>query len=88
MPFLRPRKPKENRWKDWDQNAQKNGLKNTVYTVNGDEYTGEWRDNKKHGKIINLPIHSILSIVLKNKRNDICSKSVSCFFPDLKNNNS
>lgn len=50
MPFLRPRKPKENRWKDWDQNAQKNGLKNTVYTVNGDEYTGEWRDNKKHGK--------------------------------------
>ncbi|XP_059844180.1 MORN repeat-containing protein 3 isoform X2 [Hypanus sabinus] len=50
MPFLRPRKPKESPWKAWDRNAQKNGLKSTVYTVNGDEYTGEWRDNKKHGK--------------------------------------
>ncbi|CAL8278757.1 unnamed protein product [Merluccius merluccius] len=34
----------------WDMKAQKNGLRQTVYSVNGDEYTGEWQDNKKHGK--------------------------------------
>jgi len=36
----------------WDMKAQKNGLRPTVYSVNGHEYTGEWKDNKKHGKRI------------------------------------
>ncbi|XP_007900422.2 MORN repeat-containing protein 3 [Callorhinchus milii] len=50
MPFLRPRTNPQTLWREWDRKAQKNGLKRTVYSVNGDEYTGEWRDNKKHGK--------------------------------------
>lgn len=27
-----------------------NGVRKTVYSVNGDSYTGEWKDNKKHGR--------------------------------------
>eukprot|EP01136_Pigoraptor_vietnamica_P034020 Opistho-1_new@97521 len=38
------------RWHVWDTLAQKRGLRHTVYSVNGDEYTGEWENNKKHGK--------------------------------------
>ncbi|XP_016415839.1 MORN repeat-containing protein 3-like [Sinocyclocheilus rhinocerous] len=34
----------------WDKKAQKCGPHHTVYSVNGDQYTGEWMDNKKHGK--------------------------------------
>ncbi|XP_023601849.1 MORN repeat-containing protein 3 [Myotis lucifugus] len=37
-------------WKEWDQKAQKNGLRHQVYAVNGDRYVGEWKDNMKHGK--------------------------------------
>ncbi|KAL2099962.1 hypothetical protein ACEWY4_004356 [Coilia grayii] len=36
--------------KVWEQKAQKCGLLHSVYAVNGDKYTGEWLDNKKHGK--------------------------------------
>ncbi|XP_026881124.2 MORN repeat-containing protein 3 [Electrophorus electricus] len=36
--------------KQWDRKAEKSGLRHTVYSVNGDEYTGEWLHNKKHGK--------------------------------------
>lgn len=28
-----------------------NGVRKTIYSVNGDSYTGEWKDNKKHGRI-------------------------------------
>ncbi|KAM4807911.1 MORN repeat-containing protein 3 [Rhinophrynus dorsalis] len=37
-------------WKEWDLKAQKLGLRHTVYSVNGDQYTGEWLNNLKHGK--------------------------------------
>ncbi|XP_045441527.1 MORN repeat-containing protein 3 isoform X3 [Pipistrellus kuhlii] len=37
-------------WKEWDQKAQKNGLRHQVHAVNGDRYVGEWKDNMKHGK--------------------------------------
>ena len=37
-------------WKEWDQKAQKNGLRHQVFAVNGDHYVGEWKDNVKHGK--------------------------------------
>jgi hypothetical protein len=36
-------------WKESDLKAQKSGLRSTIHMVNGDEYTGEWKDNKKHG---------------------------------------
>lgn len=37
-------------WKEWDQKAQKNGLRHQVHAVNGDCYVGEWKDNMKHGE--------------------------------------
>jgi len=48
MPFLKPPKSPEP-WKCSDQLAQKSGILHTVYSINGDEYTGEWMNNKKHG---------------------------------------
>ncbi|XP_071999634.1 MORN repeat-containing protein 3 isoform X2 [Engystomops pustulosus] len=50
MPFVKHPKNIEPPWKDWDRKAQKCGLRHTVYCVNGDQYTGEWLNNQKHGK--------------------------------------
>ena len=50
MPHLKPQKVTRPLWVDWDYKANKKGLHHTVYSVNGDEYTGDWLDNKKHGK--------------------------------------
>ncbi|XP_034090069.1 MORN repeat-containing protein 3 isoform X2 [Gymnodraco acuticeps] len=33
-----------------DIKSQKCGLRHTIFSVIGNEYTGEWQDNKKHGK--------------------------------------
>jgi len=48
MPFLKSPK-REEPWKCSDELAQKKGILHTVYSINGDEYTGEWLNNKKHG---------------------------------------
>ncbi|XP_048840746.1 MORN repeat-containing protein 3 isoform X1 [Brienomyrus brachyistius] len=53
MPFLKKAR-KEQLSKIWDKKAQKCGLRHTVYSVNGEEYTGEWLNNKKHGKGTNI----------------------------------
>ncbi|RTG82808.1 uncharacterized protein DC041_0010822 [Schistosoma bovis] len=37
------------RHKEIDFKADKNGLRNTVFSVNGDKYIGEWKHNKRHG---------------------------------------
>nr|CAB3263907.1 MORN repeat-containing protein 3-like [Phallusia mammillata] len=50
MPHVSQPKLSEPLWHSWDYKAQKKGLRHTVYSVNGDEFTGEWLDNKKHGK--------------------------------------
>jgi len=50
MPHLKESKKTEPLWKEWDYKAQKKGVRHTVYSVNKDEYTGDWLDNKKHGK--------------------------------------
>ncbi|KAI7793500.1 MORN repeat-containing protein 3 [Triplophysa rosa] len=50
MPFLKKPQTTEPLVKVWDKKAQKCGLHHTVYSVNGDQYSGEWLDNKKHGK--------------------------------------
>eukprot|EP00163_Fabomonas_tropica_P028242 TRINITY_DN570_c0_g4_i1.p1 TRINITY_DN570_c0_g4~~TRINITY_DN570_c0_g4_i1.p1 ORF type:complete len:364 (+),score=79.36 TRINITY_DN570_c0_g4_i1:370-1461(+) len=44
--------PKEDTllWKARDSLAQKKGSRHTVYATNGEEYTGEWLNNCKHGK--------------------------------------
>jgi len=36
-------------WREADEKAQKKGKRHTVYSVNGDQYTGEWLDNLKSG---------------------------------------
>lgn len=38
-------------WRMRDQLSQKNGAHSTVIQVNGDSYTGEWRNNMKEGII-------------------------------------
>lgn len=50
MPRLKQPKLYEPLWKEWDYKANKKGLHHTVYSVNGDQYTGDWLNNKKHGK--------------------------------------
>lgn len=52
MPIVKTPKEAEPPWKDWDRRAQKKGIHHTVYSVNGDQYTGDWLDNKKDGKYI------------------------------------
>lgn len=46
------KKPKEVAplWREWDHKAQKSGQRHTVYWVSGDQFTGEWADNRKNGK--------------------------------------
>ncbi|XP_056322501.1 MORN repeat-containing protein 3 [Danio aesculapii] len=50
MPYVKRPQTTEPLVKLWDRKAQKCGLHHTVYSVSGDQYTGEWMDNKKHGK--------------------------------------
>ncbi|KFP25375.1 MORN repeat-containing protein 3, partial [Colius striatus] len=50
MPIVKYPRATEPLWHEWDRKAQKCGLRHTVYAVNGDQYTGEWLDNLKHGK--------------------------------------
>ena len=52
MPILKAPKKRQPLWKEWDKAAQKEGVRAPVYAVNGDVYTGEWSDNKKHGGIV------------------------------------
>ena len=54
MPHLKEPKKKEPLWKSWDYQADKKGVRHTVYSVNGDAYTGEWNENKKDGKRPNM----------------------------------
>ena len=49
MPIVKVPKKRQPLWKEWDKAAQKEGVRAPVYAVNGDVYTGEWSDNKKHG---------------------------------------
>lgn len=50
MPLTKIPKTREPLWKEWNIKADKSGVRNTVYSVNGDQYTGEWKNNKKNGK--------------------------------------
>ena len=54
MPIVKPVKLKQPLWKEWDEAAKKKGQHQTVYSVNGDHYTGEWLNNKKNGIFFNL----------------------------------
>ncbi|XP_076019613.1 MORN repeat-containing protein 3 isoform X2 [Genypterus blacodes] len=49
MPFFKTPPKSRPLSKQWEIKAQKCGLRNTIYSVNGNEYIGEWLDSKKHG---------------------------------------
>ncbi len=49
MPILKQPKKREPLWREWDSKAQKEGTRAPIYSVSGDSYTGEWRNNKKDG---------------------------------------
>ncbi|XP_061820753.1 MORN repeat-containing protein 3-like [Nerophis lumbriciformis] len=49
MPFRKKPQPPAARSTVIDHKAKKSGLRGTVFAVNGDNYTGQWLDNKKHG---------------------------------------
>ena len=51
MPIQKVGRKRDPLWKEWDRLAQKEGERKTVYAVGGDEYTGEWKDNMKHGDL-------------------------------------
>lgn len=47
---MRTFEEREQQWKGWDRKAQKNGVRHTVYWTTGEQYTGAWKNNKRHGK--------------------------------------
>ncbi|XP_072514657.1 MORN repeat-containing protein 3 [Salminus brasiliensis] len=50
MPHLKNLQKAESRARLWDKKAEKSGVLRTVFSVTGDQYSGEWLDNRKHGK--------------------------------------
>uniref|UniRef100_A0A3P8UNE4 MORN repeat-containing protein 3 n=2 Tax=Cynoglossus semilaevis TaxID=244447 RepID=A0A3P8UNE4_CYNSE len=50
MPYIKTSPKKLPLTKQLDLKAQKCGLRHTVFAPNGDQYTGEWLDDRKHGK--------------------------------------
>ena len=54
MPMLKEPKKVQPLWKENDYKAQKKGVRNTVYSVNGDQFTGEWLNNLKDGEHANM----------------------------------
>ena len=50
MPITKAVRGREPNWKEWDQKAQKSGLRHTVFCGGGDTYVGHWENNLKHGK--------------------------------------
>lgn len=50
MPITKEKKKRNPLWKEWDRTAQKVGARKTIYSVSGEEYTGDWKDNKKDGE--------------------------------------
>ncbi|KAL3041767.1 MORN repeat-containing protein 3 [Trematomus bernacchii] len=50
MPYLQTSKKSRALSTLLDIKSQKCGLRHTIFSVIGNEYTGEWQDNKKHGK--------------------------------------
>lgn len=61
MPLQKVAKKREPLWKEWDKLAQKEGSRKTFYAVGGDEYTGDWHDNKKHGMQMKRSISAFFS---------------------------
>ncbi len=63
MPLVKGTNKKEPLWKDYERKAKRDGLRAPIYEVNLDVYTGEWKNDKKHGEN-GLPFYS--EVVLAN----------------------
>jgi len=50
MPVTKNVRTKQPLWKENDMKANKSGQHKTVYAINGDNYNGEWENNRKNGK--------------------------------------
>ncbi|KAK3522114.1 hypothetical protein QTP70_025256 [Hemibagrus guttatus] len=50
MPILKKHRKTEPLVKVVDKMAKTNGLRHTIYSTNGDQYSGDWKDNMRHGK--------------------------------------
>ena len=64
MPLTKIPKKREPLWKEWNHNADKRGVRNTFYSVNGDQYTGEWENNKKNGKKFSSVLVTVVRLVV------------------------
>ncbi|KAF6716524.1 MORN repeat-containing protein 3, partial [Oryzias melastigma] len=49
MSFIKPSKPDPPSSALKESMTLKSGFRHTVFSLNGNKYTGEWQDNKKHG---------------------------------------
>lgn len=65
MPHIKEPKTREPLWKEWDYKAQKKGVHHTVYSVNGDEYTGDWSNNKKDGELQTINCFLCALVIVK-----------------------
>nr|CAI5831337.1 unnamed protein product [Callosobruchus analis] len=52
MPFLKKHSTQVSRSRRLENMTKKNGLRHKIFSVNGDTYVGEWRDDKKTGMLI------------------------------------
>ena len=87
MPLLKGRSKSQPNWRKWDQLAQKEGMHHTVHAVNGNTYTGEWKDNKMHGEaIISCSIICIIKLIIiyKGKGQYVWKKSGALYDGDWK----
>ncbi|XP_062870318.1 MORN repeat-containing protein 3 isoform X2 [Trichomycterus rosablanca] len=50
MPRIKRASETEALVKQWNRKADKTGLLHTVYSGTGDQYTGEWSNNLRHGR--------------------------------------
>lgn len=37
-----------------EESTKKNGLRHAIFNIKGDKYVGEWKNNLRHGKQVNV----------------------------------
>ena len=58
--------------------AQKNGTRHTVYWTTGEQYTGAWKNNKRHGEAISGRFSSSLQLVSRPRLGAAFIRSLFC----------
>lgn len=73
MPYIKTSQKSQPSSKLLDIKSQKCGLRRSVFSVNGNEYAGEWQESKKHGEIL----FSVSFVIEKHQR--ICEHKFLLF---------